>query len=455
MIANQSAALTHQGIEHLILSSGPEPEGLPHVLVPELDYLSQAPGDSNRLSQILLDHASAHFGSTPDLWHIHNPTLGKNILFPQLVQDLAESQTPLILQTHDFAEDNRSSNYPLLAGEHIYPLAPQIHYAFLNSRDQSRLEKAGIPVEQTHLLPNAVVAQTCQPDTPAATEQKTVFYPVRGIRRKNIGEVLLLSALAPPNTRFALPLAPENPHWQSVYRRWQDFASKHKLPVLFDVTGKTSPVEGTANDYLSWLRHSTHLVTTSIAEGFGLAFLEPILHQKPLIGRDLPEITNDFRENKISPGRLYHSIPIPLYQLDQEALRKHLRERLLDTYSQYKTPFQESHFEATWRHLTENDIVDFGSLPESFQEQIIADALSGEANYLHPIRMWLQFVLSQKNPTSAPSQLKPYSMRVSQGNLTELYQKALASPTSSPSWLSKNKVLAQYLSPEHFHLLRA
>ena len=454
VVANQSAALTQQGIEHLILSAGPEPEGLPHVLVPELDYLAEASPDSNRLSQILRDHFVARHGSGPDLWHIHNPTLGKNILFPQLIQDIAESETPLILQPHDFAEDNRPSNYPLLAGEHIYPLAPQIHYAFLNSRDQSRLQEAGLPPAQTHLLPNAVVAPG-EPTPPAPSEQTTVLYPVRGIRRKNIGEILLLATLSPPDTRFALPLAPENPKWQPIYQRWQDFAREHKLPVLFNVAGEISPVEGAPNNYQSWLSHSTHLITTSIAEGFGLAFLEPILHQKPLIGRDLPEITDDFRRNEISPGRLYHSIPIPLQKLDQTALRTQLRKHLLKTYTQYNTPFQESHFEAAWEHLTADDIIDFGNLPESFQEQIISEVLTGQANYLHPIRMWLQFVLSQDQTTSTPEQLKPYTLSASQKSLTALYQTALAAPASPPSWLPKSQVLAQYLSPEGFHFLRS
>lgn len=455
MVANQSAALTQQGIEHLVLSAGPEPEGIPHALVPQLDYLAQAPAIPNRLYQTLLDHFVERYGSEPDLWHLHNPTLGKNILFPQLIQDIAESQTPLILQTHDFAEDNRPSNYPLLTGEHIYPLAPQIHYAFINSRDQSRLEEAGIPATQTHLLPNAVVAPPNEAAPPSSSEQKTVFYPVRGIRRKNLGEILLLSALAPPDTRFALPLAPENPQWQSIYQRWQDFASEHKLPVLFNVTGEISPFKGAPNDYQSWLTHSTHLITTSIAEGFGLAFLEPILHGKPLIGRDLPDITDDFRQNNISPGRLYHSIPIPLYQVDQQALRKHLHEQLIATYSQYNTPFEEAHFESAWQQLTEDKIVDFGALPEPFQEKIISDVLNDHANYLHPIRMWLQFVLSQDKPTSAPSQLKPYTLSASQESLTALYQTALVAPPKAPTWLPKANVLEQYLSPESFHFLRS
>ena len=124
VITDQSTALTALGIEHLVLSAGPAPVGLPHAEVPELEYLSEAPATANNLHQILLSRCQEHLGGIPDVWHLHNPTLGKNILYPQLITDIAESRVPLILQTHDFAEDNRPSNYPLLLGTKNYPLAP-------------------------------------------------------------------------------------------------------------------------------------------------------------------------------------------------------------------------------------------------------------------------------------------------------------------------------------------
>ncbi len=54
------------------------------------------------------------------------------------------------------------------------------------------------------------------------------------------------------------------------------------------------------------------LITTSVAEGFGLAFLEPWLASKPLVGRNLPEITADFAEHGLDLSALYNCLPVPL-----------------------------------------------------------------------------------------------------------------------------------------------
>ena len=457
VIANQCAALAQLGIEHLVLSAGPAPEDIPHATIPELDYLTQTSETPNSLFHLLLEKCHDHLGATPDLWHIHNPTLGKNILFPRLIQDIAESKTPLILQPHDFAEDNRPSNYPVLARESIYPLAPQIHYAFINSRDQHLLKKAGIPPDRSHLLPNAIrlPPASSSSSSPSTKDGRTVLYPARGIRRKNLGELVLLAALSPDDARFAVSLAPENQQWLDVHNRWEQFAAQHHLPIQFNVTDRIPPKKGAGSDYLSWVTHSTHLITTSIAEGFGLAYLEPILHQKPLIGRDLPEITADFREKGISPGRLYHSIPIPLEKLDQDALRIHLDTQLKASYQHYQAPVEEADVEAAWKEMTRDNAVDFGNLPESFQEVIITEALTGQADYLLPIQLWLHHVLSQEQPTSAPGNLDHLSLAQSQKDLSNLYQKATSASVAAPSWLPKRQVLNQFLSPKRLHLLRS
>ena len=459
VVSNQSEALTQLGVEHLVLSAGPEPENIPHAHVPQLDYLSAPSDTSPQLHPLLLAKFIDHFGCAPDLWHIHNPTLGKSALFPQLIQDIAESQTPLILQPHDFAEDNRPSNYPRLLGDKLYPLAPQIHYAFINSRDKGLLQNAGLPSPQSHLLPNAVAlpsATSSTPPTPAPTaerEKRLVLYPVRGIRRKNLGEFVLLAALAPPQTRFAVSLAPENEQWQAQHDRWRDFAREKQLPIQFDVTNQVDPSPRSGNDYLSWITQATHLATTSIAEGFGLAFLEPILHCRPLLGRDLPEITTDFRKQGIPLTNLYQKIPIPATALNLDKLRQTLREQLTESYRQYGATITEKDVERAWQQLFSDGEIDFGSLPEPFQEKVIQDALSAKADYLQPLRDWLKEALAVSEPALKPEALSSYSIAQSQHDLASLYQVAHSATAKAPTWLPKEKVLAQYLSPERFHFL--
>lgn len=455
VIGNQSAALTALGIEHLVLSAGPATAGIPHCQIDELDYQGSPQPKPNRLYQILLSACEKHLGGPPDLWHLHNPTLGKNLHFPRLIQALAESRTPLVLQPHDFAEDNRPSNYPNLTGQQIYPIAPQIHYAFINRRDQRLLEKAGLPQCLSNLLPNAVVPACPQSLDTEPSPSPLVLYPVRGIRRKNLGEVVLFSALAPTGTRFAISLAPENDAWKEGHARWELFVKQTGLPVIFNVTDRVPPHEGDASDYQTWLKRATHLLTTSIAEGFGLAFLEPALQGKPLLGRDLPEITADFRNQNIQPGRLYSRLPIPLENLDELTLRDLLRKRLQESYQQYGQRFHEEYLEEAWQNLTAGGSVDFGELPEHFQEKIVTEYLSGRADYLAGLRDWLHETLAETEPTTHPEQLDCYSMANSQATLQALYEKAFDSEAEAPKWLSKEAVLAQYLSPARFHFLRS
>ena len=456
----QSEALTRAKVEHLILSADDEPD-YPSASIPELDYTTSSSLKPVELYQALLTACEKDFGSPPDLWHIHNATLGKSILFPGLIELIAASQTPLILQLHDFAEDNRPANYPALVGERIYPVAPQIHYAFINSRDRNSLEAAGLPPHQSHLLPNAVQVEEASalPNTPSNTPSsgpgslRTVLYPIRAIRRKNIGEVILLAALAPTNTRFAISLAPENKEWLKTYLRWEEFSTQHQLPVLFDVVNKVAPAEGEANDFEAWKQHATHFITTSIAEGFGLTFLEPSAIHKPLFGRNIPEITCDFDQEGIALDSLYSSIPIPLAELDQEKLRTQLSRELSSHYQRYQQPFSEQLAEEAWQHLTAENVVDFGSLPESFQEEVILRALSHPTDF--PLRDWLAEILEKTTPTTAPADLSHYSPERCQSRLLTLYQEAVNAPRHEPTYLSKERVLLQYLSPQRFHFLRS
>ena len=456
VISNQSRTLKELGHQLLVFSAGSAPQGIPHVEVPLLDYLTQKPAESESLYQLLLQHCETHLGGAPDLWHIHNHCLGKNILFPNLIKEIADSRTPLILQPHDFAEDNRPSNYSLLTGEHIYPLAPQIHYAFINSRDRGLLETAGLPKSESHLVPNAVAPPSTIGHSNRNDTERIVLYPVRGIRRKNLGEAVLLSALAPKNTRFAISLAPENPIWQGVHQNWQNFARDHHLPIEFAVTDRIPPHPETDSSFQTWLQCATHLLTTSIAEGFGLAFLEPAALQKPLIGRDLPEITADFHHHGINPGRLYQEIPVPLTAIDHQRLGHEFQHQVSNSYRLYEQTLSEDKLAAGWQRLTKDDTIDFGALPEDFQRDLILKVLASEDDHpFQDLQNWLAKVLAETQPTATPESLTPFSLPQSQQDIRDLYEAALSSPREKPSWLPKEKVLAQYLSPSRFHFLRS
>ena len=138
--------------------------------------------------------------------HVHNHSLGKNRALPRVVPRLAASGYGMLLQIHDFAEDFRPENYRNLgrpAPEMLYPQASNVHYAVLNGRDRAILAAAGADPARLHLLPNPVLDVNRLPERSAARVKlherfgvapgdRYLLYPVRCIRRKNVGEALLL-----------------------------------------------------------------------------------------------------------------------------------------------------------------------------------------------------------------------------------------------------------------------
>ena len=52
------------------------------------------------------------------------------------------------------------------------------------------------------------------------------------------------------------------------------------------------------------------IVTTSIAEGFGLGFLEPWTFNKFLNGRNIPDITEDFSKLGVKLDHMYSRVEI-------------------------------------------------------------------------------------------------------------------------------------------------
>ena len=425
VMETQVEALSTLGHE-VRLVAGFGDSDLPHTIVPELDYLKK----SKLSGRSLLAQILETLPWVPELWLIHNPSLGKNVLLPSLLSALAETGTPLLLQYHDFAEDGRPGNYQLIAQQEVYPIADHVHHAFINSRDLGLLKKAGLPEDHCHLLPNAVNPEPIEEKM--AQDHPLVLYPVRGIRRKNLGELCLLAKHAPAGTHFALTLPPENPDWFPVHDRWEMLAKEMQLPITFRAVRE-------GRDYQWWLSHCTHAVTTSVAEGFGLSFLEPTFQGTPLIGRDLPEITVDFG----SPaGTLYQSIPVPEEYLELGELKT----QLAAVYSQYGRTVQEEHLiEATEAMIT-NGRVDFGNLPEATQEKIVM------GSEIPALREWLTEALTITEPVK--SNAEDWSQDRYTQRLGALVKEVSKSPKGPVTWLEKERVLDQFLSPARFHFLR-
>ncbi|HEY8240197.1 MAG TPA: glycosyltransferase [Kiritimatiellia bacterium] len=458
VIERAVAALNAVGVQTVVLS-GEEPgtarAGPVHV-VPELAY--DGNGNPAALADALLAAARKAFGGEPHLLHVHNHAVGKSGLLPLALHDLARRGTKLLLQIHDFAEDGRPGNFSKLLDEVgagsirkmakiLYPAGAHVQYALLSLRDRALLTSAGLPEVYAHHLPNCVMGGEALPPPDG---QPFFVYPTRAIRRKNLGEFLLWSAVSGPGIRWATTLAPHSEADRTHYEGWMKFAAEHKLPVEFEVGLKR---KWSLDDLL---REASAIVTTSVAEGFGLAYLEPWLAWRPLYGRNLMGVTMDMTEAGLDLDHLYHALLVPVEWVGRDRLRKAVDKGLRHLFAAYGRPVPAGALDKACHGIASHDQVDFGRLDEAMQRDVILRAASSadEAAQILPPD------LAQAPP--APAMIArnravviekfgsgPYAER-----LLAIYRGLVASEPGPLSSLAVDSMLNGFLDPTQFRLLR-
>jgi glycosyltransferase involved in cell wall biosynthesis len=418
-----------------------------------LEYGSHIPQPA-ATAEDLRFNARSLLGRDPDIWHIHNHCLGKNSFTPQFVWHLAQAGCRLLLQPHDFAEDGRPENYRLLKGQLgdeldriLYPVADHVWYAPINFRDKAFLEEIGLP--NVHELPNAVTKHVVQASLPAQGRRgslpRTVVYPARAIRRKNMGEFLLWSLLAPEGYLFQSTLAPQNPEWQGIYNEWVAFATQLNLPVEFDA--------GRTTEFSELVQNADALISTSIAEGFGLAFLEPWLEGKMLVGRKLPEITTDFEAEGLDLSTLYSSLPVPLEWTGESAFLQTLETAMKQSYAAYSMDWKNEYFEEAKAALVIDGKVDFGILDEPLQRNVIRHLVENpdDRSQLIPFSPSPSPPLIERNRKVA---LVHYSPEAYGKRLLGIYRDLAASQPGPVTSAPAAALLEKFLLPRRFNLLR-
>lgn len=469
VIENAVRSLASKDVMTVTLTGEPVDDtvGFPTAVVSGLGYAATRDDvdcDSKELVQRMVSAARESFdGALPDVWHIHNHSLGKNVLFASAVAELASMGIPILLQIHDFAEDGRPKNYQVLteglAGSldrnaGLYPIADHVHYAALNQRDLSFLRAAGAGEARSHILPNAVSLSGLDPVpeqelSPVIKDASRItLYPARGIRRKNLGEFVLWSTLAEEGELYALSLYPANPAERPQHDRWVTFSKERSLRNLF-AAGEQAPFE-------HWVSGADRFISTSVAEGFGLAFLEPWLFEKPLVGRNLPEITSDFVQAGVDLEGLYSRLYVPIDAVDIDKLRTEVTERLASSYASYHREYNPSLSERSIDDHCENGKIDFGFLNESLQEEVVDAVLDsrtlGEEIFSGVSQSGASKEVVRRNADLVASQfgLDQYGDR-----LMGIYRNLTASDASEVDGLDGRILLDCFLSPEHFTLLRS
>jgi glycosyltransferase involved in cell wall biosynthesis len=254
--------------------------------------------------------------------HCHNPNLGKNPALTLAIYQLARQGFSIVNHCHDFPED-RPENMQRLndmfvqsgfsSREVLYPDLPGYHFAVLNNCDYNRVLENGVTPARVHLLQNPVSIAAGRKHEMKADiitrlglnpEKKIITYPIRAIRRKNIGECILLAVLFEETCQFNITQAPRNPLELPSYIRWKNFCEENKIQVKFET--------GMIVNHEDLIRISDFCITTSIREGFGMVYLEPWLAGTPVSGRNIPCITDDLRKYKLEFPRLYDRIEVKI-----------------------------------------------------------------------------------------------------------------------------------------------
>lgn len=453
------------------------------VAVPELEYDESPHADPDRLAAALrraFDAAGLDRDRT--VLHIHNHALGKNASMPGALVLLAADGFRQLLQVHDFAEDFRPDNYRHLSaalGEmtsgglaaKLYPQAAGIHYAVLNRRDHGAFSDAGIAAERLHLLPNPVAEFLALSDRAEARravaqqlqleiDEPLVVYPVRGIRRKNVGELLLTAALDRRNGVYAITLAPLNPVEAASFNEWQRLAEQLGLRCRFDVGG------GGGLPFVELLAAADRLITTSVAEGFGMVFLEAWLAGRPLVGRNLPEITADFVEQGIAFDPLYDRLAVPLELIDARQARDELAATYRAVCGEYGQSAVEGNvLERQIDELIVDNTIDFACLDSKLQqsliERVVEDRVDGERLLAANPRLAVAIEIDEELQAetiarNAEHVRQRYSLKAAGGQLVKIYQAILAGETGDnrAALPHGQAILQSFLDVRRLHPIR-
>ncbi len=380
-----------------------------------------------------------------DIIHIHNSILAKNRNFLKILDALKEYNIPLFLQIHDFAEDGRPNAY-FLKEEYT----KNCHYGVINTRDYKILKDAGLKDEGLHLLENMVNPLDCS--QAKKISENFVLYPVRAIRRKNIGEAILLSLYFKDNTSLKITLPPGSYRDIVSHNSWKQFVGKNSLKVVFEAS--------LSQNYLDLVKSAKFVITTSITEGFGFVFLEPYTADKIVKGRKLNDICCDFEKKGILLNSMYDSLIVPLSFVDKENFYAKWEESVLKSYACFNRFIEKKEIKEKFKKIISNNhCIDFGMLHEENQKKVLSKIILDnkcrqEVLSLNPFLSEINNTDIYKNNICRNKQkvLSNYNIDKYSDKLKDIYDKVISIKVCHK--IDKNFLLNKFLDLEKFSLLK-
>ncbi|MBI9087404.1 MAG: hypothetical protein JEZ11_27690 [Desulfobacterales bacterium] len=447
-VIQQQVRCIKKRCETLVLYGDPPfPEGFPGpaIHVPGIGYNAdhQAHFKPQELAQRVIDAIKTRWPTGCDLLHVHNPTLAKNRHLLDLLDILKDQGLCLFLQIHDFAEDGRPGAY----FRRSYP--ENCHWGVINSRDHGLLKAAGLTDRGLHRIANTVTPLSVSAH--GVAPKPRVLYPIRAIRRKNIGEAILLSRFLPEGEHLAITLPPNSPADQRSYADWKRFCKNRHMAVDFEV--------GLHEPFPRLVQQSRSLVTTSITEGFGFSFLEAWTAGKLLWGRRLTLICADFVQNGIDLSHLYEGIQTPLAWIDTERFASGFKAAMAHAAQRFGYRLNTGALEAFMEARKTAGTVDFGQLHESHQKRAIHRVINDKtaARRLIDLNPWLENPGWVKNDqrlidNNRSAVARAYSSEAYGDTLMDIYTRVRTNTVTHR--INKRKLLDAFLCPESFCLLK-
>jgi len=433
--------------ECIILSGAPPPSRFPcpvyHIPGIGYDDTQSAAESPEKTAATIKATIHAHFGKSCDLLHIHNPILAKNHLFLDILKSLQQSGLNLFLQIHDFAEDGRPSAF---FHDATYP--EDCHYGVINLRDYHILINAGLVPEGVQYVPNCVVPFDALPATRTGSY---VLYPVRAIRRKNIGEALLISLFLHAKDAIYITQPPNSLTDFPSYNHWKAYAETNHLPVRFEM--------GMRHDYQRLVAAAKWVLTTSITEGFGFAFLEPWTAGKLLQGRLLPEICQDFSDHGIGLAHLYAGVQVPQGWIGTQLIADRFQACFAANRQAFGNSWPDDRVENCLHSLLKSKTIDFGMLDERFQTMVIDQVRQDPAKRddLIQLNPTLATMLSMTDTSEMIRHNREQVVSLYHPNryrerLLEIYANILKRPVQQ--CINRTALLSAFLTPHNLSLLK-
>ena len=432
-----------------LVLTGTHPRGsfpAPWEHIPELAYSSDYGGrfEPDDVARKILDAVHSRFSGPCDVLHVHNPILAKNRQFIGILNSLQQNGARLLLQIHDFAEDGRprayfADNYPA-----------DCHYSVINRRDYDILLNAGLDSRGLHLLPNAVPLPDQTPESVKGREP-IILYPVRAIRRKNIGEAILLSLYVTERTNLSITLPPNSEADFKSYNSWKSFVGEQNLKVIFD--------RGLNADFKTNMISANSVLTTSITEGFGFSYLEPWIYGRPLWGRKLPDICRDFENKGIKLQHLYTRLPVPVDWIELKQFKKKWTASVRLACDLFNHPLDDGCIQRSFDAITGDGNVDFGLLDEGYQKTIIR-ALVADQKKRDRLRRLNTFLANPGQVCGTRDLIrhnreaikKGYSQKNYSRTLTEIYGRVAG--TTVKQKIDKQALISAFMDLKNFSLLK-